>query len=84
MVDIVLIPESEEALICLLHMVRDLYRIALNFNDRRIVIRVTVYIRITARIHVVVHGLRILGHTVTQNRIDFVVLIYLEKSEIVK
>ena len=84
MVDIILIPESEETLICLLHMVRDLYRIALNFNDRRIVIRVTVYIRITARIHVVVHGLRILGHTVTQNRIDFVVLIYLEKSEIVK
>ena len=84
MVDIILIPESEETLICLLHMVRDLYRIALNFNDRRIVIRVTVYIRVTARVHVVVHGLRILGHTVTQNRIDFVVLIYLEKSEIVK
>ena len=78
MVDIVLVPETEETLVCLLEMIRNFNACTGNLHDRRIIVRIAVDIRTTVRVHIVIHGLGVLGHTEAQDGIDLGVLIDLK------
>ena len=78
MVDIVLVPETEEALVCLLEMIRNFDTCTGDLHDRRVIVRIAVDISTSVRVHIVIHGLGVLGHTEAHDGIDLGVLVDLE------